>query len=135
MFWNTQQIDMYMMSTDPEDAPNQAEFSYCSGKEERLCFLYTEDISSYADAVGFMVFIEDRSYASAGEVVLEKLPEDGEGKSDLADVEEAVDEDGEGDVARGGVRLLLGAEENRGGEALHLREGGEDSIERKGSAS
>ncbi|KAL5146156.1 hypothetical protein HKD37_06G016034 [Glycine soja] len=79
--------------------------------------------------------IEDRSYASAGEVVLEKLPEDGEGKSDLADVEEAVDEDGEGDVARGGVRLLLGAEENRGGEALHLREGGEDSIERKGSAS
>jgi len=67
--------------------------------------------------------------------VLEKLPEDGEGKSDLADVEEAVDEDGEGDVARGGVRLLLGAEENRGGEALHLREGGEDSIERKGSAS
>ncbi|KAH1126364.1 hypothetical protein GLYMA_06G171600v4 [Glycine max] len=64
MFWNTQQIDMYMMSTDPEDAPNQAEFSYCSGKEERLCFLYTEDISSFesgeiydhADAVGFMVF-------------------------------------------------------------------------------
>ncbi|KHN23274.1 Adenylate kinase B [Glycine soja] len=65
---------MYMMSTDPEDAPNQAEFSYCSGKEERLCFLYTEDISSYADAVGFMVFIEDRSYASAvtGEPLIQR---------------------------------------------------------------
>lgn len=71
------------------------------------------------------------------ETALEKLPEDGEGESDLADVAEAVDEDGEGDVAGGdapGARLRLGAKENRGGEALRLREGGEDSVEGEGGA-
>ena len=34
-----------------------------------------------------------------GEVVLEKLPEDVECKSDLVDVAKAIDEDGESDVA------------------------------------
>lgn len=47
----------------------------------------------------------------------------------------AVDEDGEGDVARDDIAagLRLGAERNRGGEALRPDEGGEDSVER-GSA-
>lgn len=47
----------------------------------------------------------------------------------------AVDKDGEGDVAGDDVAagLRLRAEGNRGGEALRLREGGEDLVER-GSA-
>ena len=69
---------------------------------------------------------------TVGEVALEKLPEEGEGKSDLANVTEVVNEDGEGDVARGNVRLRSGAKENCDGEALRLREEGEDSVEHDG---
>jgi len=35
-------------------------------------------------------------------------------------VVEAIDDDGEGDVAGGDVRFCLGTEENCGREALHL---------------
>lgn len=57
--------------------------------------------------------------------MLEKLPKDGEGKSDPANVAEAVDA---GDMAGGDVRLRLGAEENHGGEALHLHKGGNNVL-------
>ncbi|KAL5187329.1 hypothetical protein HKD37_05G013033 [Glycine soja] len=69
---------------------------------------------------------------TVGEVALEKLPEEGEGKSDLANVAEVVNEDGEGDVARGNVRFRSGAKENCDGEALRIREEGEDSVEHDG---
>jgi len=50
-------------------------------------------------------------------------------------VAEAVDKDGEGDVARDDLAagLRFGAEGNRGGEALRPHEGGEELVER-GSA-